>query len=275
MDLPISQDLAIVVPTHHKKESLSLLGIAYASLREGGTLLLSCENQRGAKSYRKELFALGGEGESWSKNHCVVAWVRKDSEKTDTTLLTEMISYRGFQPIPTTPFVSHVGLYGWDKIDEGSQLLVDTLPLPQSGRGADLGCGYGFITYQVLSKPHSINAMILIDSEALAIEAAKRNIGALTSLPLLNFQWGDVTALPSDPRFDWVIMNPPCHREDSQDTELGKRFIEKARSLLRPGGVLQMVVLEHLAYEETLRNNFKAFANHLRSKGFKIISAQA
>jgi 16S rRNA (guanine1207-N2)-methyltransferase len=57
-EIPSDVDLVLFTPTRQKKESLYWMACGLLSLREGGLFICAAENQLGAKSYRKELFAL-------------------------------------------------------------------------------------------------------------------------------------------------------------------------------------------------------------------------
>ena len=71
------------------------------------------------------------------------------------------------------------GVFSWDRLDPGSALLLQHLP-GFTGRGADLGCGLGYLTRHVLTSPHIIN-VTMIDIDRRAIELAAKNVEVETA----------------------------------------------------------------------------------------------
>jgi 16S rRNA (guanine1207-N2)-methyltransferase len=62
------------------------------------------------------------------------------------------IKRAGEQKILDEQFISRPGVFGWDKADQGSQLLLQHIPRNLSGRGADFGCGYGFLSSAIMQQ---------------------------------------------------------------------------------------------------------------------------
>jgi 16S rRNA (guanine1207-N2)-methyltransferase len=75
-------------------------------------------------------------------------------------------------------------------------------------------------------------------------------------------------------RYDFIVSNPPFHSGQRAQPTLGLKFLEVARSALKPGGELWFVANRKLPYESALRS----FANQrliAERGGFKVVSAQA
>ena len=161
-------------------------------------------------------------------------------------------------------FVSRPGVYGWDKIDKGSQLLVSCFPEVMEGEVADLGSGYGYLAAKVPG-----GRVHLYESERLALDCARENVPAAAS-----FHWADVTRdLPSQ-AFDWVVTNPPFHQGKAESLETGLKFITEAARALRPGGRIMLVANQHLPYEKALDTFYVSWREVKRTNAYKILEAR-
>ena len=172
--------------------------------------------------------------------------------------------------VPASEYKSLPGIYGWNKIDHGSQILISTLPDLQ-GVGADLGSGYGYLSHQVLLKNSGVSRIHLVEADSRALICARHNLE--TSQDRCHYHWLDVTALEcreSLPPLDWILMNPPFHEGALVDHNKGKEFIETASALLKPGGQLYLVANAFLAYEDLLKALFKNTKKVLTQEGFKV-----
>ena len=69
-------------------------------------------------------------------------------------------------------------------------------------------------------------------------------------------------------------MNPPFHDSGIEDKVLGQQFIERAASLLRPGGVCWLTANRHLPYEKLLVQAFARTQLVAEANGFKIYKAE-
>jgi 16S rRNA (guanine1207-N2)-methyltransferase len=162
-------------------------------------------------------------------------------------------------------------VFAWDRIDEASALLAAQLPEDLRGRGADLGCGYGFLAAEVLARHPQVSALDLYEADARALELARRNLegGAAE----LEFSWHDVAAGLPRADYDFIVSNPPFHAGRADAPELGIAFIRAAAAALRPGGRLFLVANRHLPYEATLAADFAKLRVLADERGFKVFEA--
>src|SRR5690606_9948663 len=74
---------------------------------------------------------------------------------------------------------SKPGLFGWNKIDQGSEFLIQSLPamlgtMPRPPASLlDLGCGYGYLT--LMTKDLPLQGRVLTDNNAAALFTARHN----------------------------------------------------------------------------------------------------
>ena len=268
-------DAALCLLTKHKAESLANVARAWAMLEPGGVLVCCGAKDSGAASVEKQLRQALGELEGGlSKSHCRVFWARKTAEAMPA-LLTGWLAEGEARLVPETGFVSRPGLFGWNKVDEGSRLLAEHMPARLSGAVADLGAGWGYLTTELLRRCPKATRIDLYEAEWLALEAARENVGRLSPAIPIGFNWQDVTA-PGIPRrsYDRVVTNPPFHAGKATEHDLGRAFILAAAEALRPGGTMLLVANRHLPYEAVIEQKFRGKAVLAESSAFKVIEAR-
>jgi 16S rRNA (guanine1207-N2)-methyltransferase len=158
------------------------------------------------------------------------------------------------------------GVFSWTRLDPGSTLLLSKLPA-MVGRGADFGCGIGYLSASILASP-DVQHLTLIDIDRRAIDCARRNIND----PRASFLWGDVAFCQLD-NLDFVVMNPPFHDAGIENQSLGQTFIVRAHAALRIKGVCWLTANRHLPYEGALTSLFKSVTLKADIDGFKIYEA--
>lgn len=247
-------------------ERRCVMAMALRVLRPGATLTVVAANTKGGMRIADELTAFGCTVDvSHKRKHQIVSTVRGPQPIG----LDQAIAGGEPRLLPGLELWSQPGLFNWDRIDPGSQLLLDHLPALE-GRGADLGCGFGVLARAVRSSPKPAQ-LILIDIDQRALTMARRNVSGEGVSTL----WADVRSADNLPTgLDFVVTNPPFHDEGDDDTSLGQSFIEKAASMLRGGGVLWLTANRHLPYEATLKPLFQTVDQVATAHGFKIYAAR-
>jgi len=265
-------DAILFVPSKQRIESLGLLAYGLLNLKVGGFLSFCCSNQLGAGGFVtriKEVFP-SLEIESAKKCRYFTLTLREELTHKQKEILDSWSKAASSSVVPNSDYKSVPGIFGWNKIDKGSELLISTLP-KLNGRGADLGAGYGYLSHQVLSKNDSIEHISLLEADLRSVHCAKENLK--TWKEKCSFHWCDVTN-PSLSgglgTFDWIVMNPPFHDDSLVDQDLGKEFIRSASKLLKKDGMLYMVANSFLAYEILLEENFTKVEKVLKENGFKV-----
>jgi 16S rRNA (guanine1207-N2)-methyltransferase len=243
-----------------------VLAQALRALAPGGVLTALAPKDRGGARLRKELEAFGCVVAENAKAHHRICDCARPAAPTG---LDAAIAGGGPQMIAPSGLWSQPGVFSWDRIDPGSALLAEHLPC-LSGKGADLGCGFGVLARAALAST-AVTAITLIDIDRRAVEAARRNVNDPRAILL----WADVTggeaALSG---LDFVVMNPPFHDGGREDRSVGQGFIRKAASALRKGGVLWMVANRHLPYEAVLGDLFAAVVVKADRAGYKLFEAR-
>lgn len=246
-------------------EARYFMALALRAAAQGALICAAAMNDAGGNRIAKMMAEFGLSGvQSYSKHKGRVCWSRLDS--ADQTALDQAMTAGAPQLCEGTGFYSQPGVFGWDKIDAGSALLLDCLPEGLKGKGADFGCGYGYLSAALLKRFAAIS-LIAIDEDARAIAACAQNA------PQAEMLWADIAQDDLPQRLDFIVMNPPFHQGKGQDIALGQRFIARAAQSLKKKGVLYMVANAHLPYEGVLAQHFFACEKLHEGQGFKVYKA--
>lgn len=261
---PGSADAVTVLAPPGALERIYVLAAALRALKPGGRLDVMAPKDRGGARLVKELAELGVVAEASAKaHHKRIQTVRPEGLEG----LHEVIDRNSLRFGPDGMFQSQPGIFAWDRLDPGSAMLIEVLPLMR-GAGADLGCGWGALSERLLASS-LVTSMRLIDLDRRAIEAARANIPD----PRVTFEWADLRTLPAHADLDFIVSNPPFHDGGQENRGLGQGFVRKAAALLRPGGVAWIVANRHLPYEAELRSAFKQVRVVDEGNGYKVFEA--
>lgn len=239
---------------------------ALRALKPGASLTVMAPKDKGGSRLAKELRGFGcAISETALRHHRVCITLRPDK----LTNLDEALEAGAQQFVPETGLWSQPGVFSWNRVDPGSALLLKHLPA-LSGRGADFGCGLGYLARAVLSGD-AVTALTMLDIDRRATEAAARNVVD----PRTDIRWADLRTLRDMPTdLDFVVMNPPFHDGGAEDRALGQTFIRRAAESLARGGRCWVTANRHLPYEEHLRTLFARSTLVAEADGFKIYEAR-
>jgi 16S rRNA (guanine1207-N2)-methyltransferase len=269
---PMRYAVVLVLPPRQRDEARALFARAVALATAGGIVVACQANNEGARSGEADLQQLTGLGGKLTKNHCRVYWTTPLHGNHDAALQARWAALDAPRPILDGRFVSRPGIFAWDRIDPASALLAEQLPAGLSGRGADLGAGYGYLSAELLRRCAKVAALDLYEAEARALALARCNLQSASAT--VNYHWHDVTAGLQGARYDFIVSNPPFHTPSRADRpDIGQRFIAVAAQALRPGGTLFVVANRHLPYEQVLGESYGQVRVAAERDGFKAIVA--
>lgn len=270
---PESFDKIIICLSKNRPENLFHLGYAMVLLKPGGDLIVYGSNELGAQRYEKDLKNAGMEVDSLHKHKSRIMFAKRPAE-LDAEILKLWIMQGTTKKIEGTEFETIAGIFSAEKIDKGSQLLIEHLPEKLEGMGADLGCGYGYLGYSLFDKD-ICKKLASFEHDRRALECARSNLEKFISEEnILTFHWQDITIDPvPENTLDWIVMNPPFHQDKTSDVRLGLKFIERAHAGLKKGAALYMVANIHLPYDKPLEKTFSSVERLAEKQGFKIFKA--
>jgi len=249
-------------------------------LKLGGSLFLAGYKGDGTRTYFDKAKQLFGGAAEWkkAKHGAYCGRLTKSSETVEEQLETQ--DYSDLRPIAElgdVRFLSKPGIFGWNKIDEGSALLIEGLPAFLGGLTRppatllDLGCGFGYLA--VMAGKQLEIPITATDNNIAATAACERNIeiNGIEGEVLL-----DDCGTGIDSRFDALLCNPPFHQGFSSEGELTQRFVEACRRLLAPGGAALFVVNQFIPLEAVARTAGFDGVDVLSDNGsFKLIRLES
>lgn len=235
-------------------------------LPEGTSIEVVGEHQGGIKRVPKILDELG------------MRWDKRDSARRCSLFVSHTIAldaasdsgWQRFEALGAT-LASHPGVFGHGKVDEGTRLMLESIEdsLPKKPlKVLDMGCGDGIISAWLAQRGHHVTA---VDISAFAVEACKRTLAAngLEGRVLCS----DVFSALEGEQFDWIISNPPFHKERDISYGPSQRLISQAPEHLTTGGRLVIVANGFLPYPEHLQRAFQDFQTLADNRRFKVYGA--
>ena len=262
---PFGQEIVLFWPKAHQ------LGIWWLKwlceqFPEGTPLEIVGEHQGGIKRVPNILAELG------------MAWDKRDNARRCSLFATHTVApesasdsaWQTFETLGLT-LASHPGVFGHGKVDEGTLLLLESLEpsLPkQPLKVLDMGCGDGIISAWLAQRGHQVTA---VDVSAFAVEACKRTLAAnqVEGRVLCS----DVFSALEGEQFDWIVSNPPFHKERDISYGPSQRLISMAPEHLNAGGRLILVANGFLPYPELLQRAFQDFQTLADNRRFKVYGA--
>lgn len=270
VNLKKAYSTVLVLPPPQRDETRALFARALESVEDDGLVVVSMQNDAGAKSGESDLRKLAPEVLSLSKSKCRVFWAKK--RNVDQKLMQSWLEYDQPRLVEATGLISRPGVFAWDRIDTASRLLSDHLPGDLSGHGADLGAGLGYLTHFVLSRSDKVRSMDVYEAEARSLDCSKLNLSPFEKGVALKYFWQDVTT-GIQGIYDFIISNPPFHLGREETRALGQSFIEVAAKSMKPNGRFYMVANRHLPYEASLEKYFTNVSVLAMHDGFKVFEA--
>ena len=266
-------DVIFYLATRQKEENLYNIARAFSLLTKQGKLICSLENNLGAASLEKKLKELSGPVESFSKNRCRVFYCTKNKRaRINENLRIEYLNLGFPKTVEKTNFQSKPGVFSWKKIDQGSELLSESLKSSIKGKVAEFGSGYGYISYKLAEKCPKIDSLDLYEAEKVALDCCQVNLEKF-SKPKIKYSWTDLVNEEIPEGYDFIVTNPPFHNGSQSEVELGKKFIRKSARALKKNGKFLMVANKFLPYERELQENFKSFHLINANSGYKVLLA--
>lgn len=253
---------------------------AHGLLRAGGVLDVAGANGGGIKPLIADAAALFGAARTlgYGRGCRVGEAVRAQEPPPAPAWATEpgiapgtWHALRAELPGGPVELVSLPGIFSYDRLDQGTALLLQHLGPCAGLRVLDAGCGYGPLG--VAAARLGAARVDMLDVSLLAVAAARENIARL-ALPGAAAEASDALEAAAGRAYDLVVSNPPFHAGKAVDTAMAEAFFAQARALLAPGGRLLLVANRFLPYERHLRAHFRRVEAVAQSSSYKILAAR-
>lgn len=165
-------------------------------------------------------------------------------------------------------FATDSGVFSKNRIDYGSQVLLDSLDFQAGDSLLDLGCGYGPLGI-ALAKVQKVEALLL-DINERALDLARQNaVKNQTEVTVLqSYLYDQVEA-----RFDHIISNPPIRA----GKDIVHRIIEEAPRYLKAGGDLTIVIQKKQGAPSAKKKMEAIFGNVetlKKDKGYYVLRSE-
>lgn len=249
-----------------------IINQARLKLKSGGSLIFCGYKSDGTKSYYDKARKVFDGGASLKKDgDNYTAYLTASSRTASCEPLDEK-DYRTLRPsldINGQSAHSKPGLFGWDKIDKGSEYLIEQLKTEKDSISAksllDLGCGYGYLT--LASTDLDIEYRCATDNSAAALMACRKNFD-------LHGLAGDVIGADCadsiSRQFDLILCNPPFHQGFSTDGDLTDKFLAAIYRLLSTKGCAFLVANLFVAIEKKAPSHGLQAQQLARNGSFKV-----
>lgn len=256
-----------------KAQAHYIINQAQRLLSGGGSLYISGLKQEGIKGFIERAGTLTNiPSETWKADK--QTWAGKITFDGPSRTPLDDKSYRSLRQAPSDlhfKFWSKPGIFGWDKIDKGSELLIQHLEMlvaenKDIDSALDIGCGYGYL---------SLHTARLLD---ISITATDNNAAAITACQA-NFDHyqlqgkalADNCADNINSRYPLVICNPPFHSGFGVENDLTDRFLQSAATHLTKKGIAIFVVNLHIPLERKASRYFTHCETPIITDHFKLV----
>ena len=183
-------------------------------------------------------------------------------------LRTIIYKYRGY----SLTFFSDNGLFSKNKIDFGSNLLLDTLFTNIHNENLnilDVGCGYGLLGIALAKILKARATLCDINKRALHLAQKNAETNSVSHLVqvLESNVYENITGI-----YDLIITNPPIRAGKA----IVYSILDGARDYLKEDGELWMVIRKDQGAKSTLKHLEEKYKCEVvaKSKGFYIIKAK-
>ena len=190
----------------------------------------------------------------------------------------DTIEDRGYQAIKkilnelNLDLSSKAGIYGAEKIDQGSLFLCDVVREHCTGRSfdniLDIGCGNGLISL-VLAQSFPSSSFIATDNNVTATTLCELNFSQNNMKGSIVLD--DCADTLTSKQFDLIVSNPPFHQGFDTSENLTIRFLAATERLLTKKGEAWFVMNRFLKIESLAKRTSLQMDLMSENSQFKVL----
>ncbi len=251
---------------------------AYNALATGGNLYIAGPNNGGIQSAIKDAHALFGSSQvlAYKKGNRVAKFIRKSSHapEPDWAFAPGIAPHTWVEFMITLsnrviPIHSLPGIFSYDHLDEGTEMLLSVVRIKPGTKVLDVGCGYGIIgLFAALDGAGSVH---LTDNNLLAVAAARETL-ALNHITNSDVFAGDLFDPIVPNTYDLILTNPPFHTAHAVDYHIAHTMISQSFQVLNPGGQINLVANRFIRYDHLVKEIFGNVTALAESGKFHVLS---
>lgn len=249
---------AVVFMPKAKGELAVLLDYLSSSLNPGCSIFLVGEKKSGVESAAKKLKDHYRATKIDSAKHCQLWRLTGEVIGQDNDFdLDNWINYYTVEYAnKPLQFASMPGVFSFERLDEGTQLLLETLeegrPKRIQGRMLDFGCGSGVIAI-CAKQLHPNTELELVDINWFALQCSERSCmkNNIEARIYPSNGWSEVKG-----RVDGVLSNPPFHAGIKTEYGTSEQFIHEALKKTSKHAPMLIVANRFLKYPGLIEQSF-------------------
>ncbi len=161
------------------------------------------------------------------------------------------------------------GIFSFDHLDEGTEMLLTTAQISPGAKVLDAGCGYGIIG--LFAAVNGAAMVHLVDNNLLAIVASQETL-SLNGIRNVQVFAGDLLDPVLPDKYDLILSNPPFHTGMAVDYQVAHALIEASLLTLNPGGQLVLVANRFIRYDRLIKEIFGNSSILSESGKFHVLS---
>lgn len=249
---------------------------ALTVLTNDGKLILAGYKNEGIKTYNQKSAAFFSEQSDSIKlkDAHTVTFSKKILSGSEPALDdNNYSSIRAIGSFQEFSLLSKPGVFGFEKIDSGTRLLIEQADRYLTEQGftpqsvLDLGCGYGLLA--MTATTWGVKFICATDNNAAALAAVKANA---------NHHNLNIEVIASDAgeqineKFDVVLCNPPFHQGFTISGDLTDKFLKNASQKLIKNGIAFFVVNSFIGLEKKAGALFSKQQLLINNKQFKVVA---
>lgn len=264
-------DQIVVLMPKSKPELDQRLRFAVSRLNPEGTVWLLGEKKEGiagGATLLAQQFAQTQKGDT--ARHCQL-WIAQQPRTPVVFNKRSALQSWSVQTGETSLVVSsYPGVFSHGRLDEATQMLIETFDQSPRGPVLDFACGAGVIGAW-LRKRWPALSVDLLDVQAQAVDSARETlkVNGIEAQVIASDGLSGCTR-----KYATVVTNPPFHEGVRTDASMTRRFLDEIAQRLGPEGELRLVANSFLPYPEWIEQSIGPCSVLAENHRFRVYHAK-